>query len=77
MNCKIMQPVVDKLEPLFPDISFYCINIDLHPHIMQRYKITFLPTIIPFRNGQNLPAIIGVKSFDILKKSIEESFNNT
>lgn len=75
MNCKIMQPIIDKVELHFSSVTFYRINVDLYPHLLQSYKITSLPTIIPFRNGQNLSPIIGVKSLNILEKLIDQSLN--
>ena len=75
INCKIMQPIIDSLENTFPNIRFYRINVDLYPHLIQTYKITSLPTLLPFRHGQILPAIIGIKTVQILKKTIEQTLN--
>ena len=73
INCKIMQPTIEKLEPLFPDVMFYHVNVDLYPHLIQSYKINSLPTLLPFYHGQSLSAIIGVKSFQVLKKLIHQT----
>lgn len=74
-NCKIMQPIFIELEQAFPLVKFYLINIDRYPHLAQTYQITSLPTLIPFRHGQKLPCISGLKSYTVLKKIIDKSLN--
>ena len=74
-NCKLMQPIIESLEPIFPHIKFYSLNVDLHPHLIQSYKITTLPTLLLFRHGKMLQTIEGVKSLQILKKLIDQTLN--
>ena len=75
LNCKIMQPIIDNLELAFPHIKFYRVNIDLHPHLLQTYKINSLPTLLPFHHGKMLPAIIGVKTLRTIKRIIDQTLN--
>ena len=74
-NCKIMEPIFNQLEQSFPLVKFYLVNIDAYPQILQTYQISALPTLLPFRHGQKLPAIIGIKSFSVLKQLIDQSLN--
>ena len=74
-NCKIMEPIFEDLQRAFPLIQFYAVKIDLYPQLAQKYKISSLPTLIPFRYGQKLPAIVGMKSLQVLSKLIDKSLN--
>jgi len=75
LNCKMMHPTIENLALAFPDIQFYRVNVDLYPHLIQTYKINSLPTLLPFRHGQMLPAIVGVKTLQTLKNLINQTLN--
>ena len=74
-NCQMMTPILNNLERAFPDVRFYRVNADQYPSLVQKYQVTSLPTLLLFRHGQMLPAIIGVKPLQTLQKLIDQTLN--
>ncbi len=75
LNCQIMTPILNNLEKDFTQIKFYQINADKFPILLQKYKITSLPTLLLFRYGQFLTSIVGVKHPQLLKRIIDQTLN--
>lgn len=75
LNCQMMAPILSNLEPTFPEVRFYRVNADEYPALVQKYQVTSLPTLLLFRHGQILPAIVGVKSPQILQRLIDQTLN--
>ena len=75
LNCQMMAPILNHLEPVFPDVRFYRVNADQYPDLVQKHQITSLPTLLLFRHGQILPAIVGVKPAQTLARLIDQTLN--
>lgn len=75
MNCQIMLPILKHLESTLPDVKFYRINADQFPALTEKYQIKSLPTLLLFRHGKMLSAIIGVKSLKTLQGLIDQALN--
>lgn len=59
--CKMMAPVMDKLEQQFGDqIKFVKMNVDGNQAIAERYKVMSIPSLVFFRNGQAKEKVTGV-----------------
>lgn len=58
--CKMMAPVMDKLEQRFGEqIKFVKMNVDGNQEIAQRYKVMSVPSLVLFRNGQAKEKVTG------------------
>ena len=70
--CLMIEPVVDELAEDFDgEVSFVRVNVSDNPRITRRYGVMGLPTMILFKEGQPVDTIIGFRSKDELKKSLE------
>ena len=47
-------------------------NTQDHPEIAVRYRVTAIPTMILFRNGEEVHRILGLKTVDELKSSCSQ-----
>lgn len=59
--CKMMAPVMTKLEDQFGDrIKFIKMNVDGNQEIAQRYKVMSIPSLVLFRDGKAVEKVTGV-----------------
>ena len=59
--CKMMAPVLEKLEERFGDqIKFVKMNVDGNQKIAQRYKVMSIPSLVLFRDGVAKEKVTGV-----------------
>lgn len=59
--CKMMAPVMDKLEQRFGgQIKFVKMNVDGNQEIAQRYKVMSIPSLVLFRDGKAKEKVTGV-----------------
>ena len=53
--CRLLAPIYTEVAALFQDqITFAKINVDDNPHIPAKYGIRSIPTLILFKNGEEL-----------------------
>ncbi len=60
--CTMLSPVVEELAQEHPEISFGKVNVDEVPELAQRYRISAIPTLLLFRDGEPVDMSVGVKS---------------
>jgi thioredoxin 1 len=58
--CKMMNPVVTKIENNNPDIKVAKVDIDESPSLAQKYNVMSIPTIIIFKDGEPVDQTVGV-----------------
>lgn len=72
--CQLMSPILDRVsECMKGRVDVYKMNIESaeDSHIIQRYNIKSVPTIVIFRHGEVLWRKSGLMSFEALKHEIE------
>jgi thioredoxin 1 len=57
--CKTLGKTLGKMESEFPTIRFLSIDIDDEPTQAKDYRIRAVPTVILFRDGQEINRIVG------------------
>ena len=65
--CKMLGSVLEKLE----DVSIIKINTDTHQDIARDYGIMSIPTIVFFKDGQEVKKEIGFKDEEQLRNLLE------
>lgn len=73
--CKRLDSTIKKLEPEFSTVKFQKVDIDDHPALAKDYKIRALPTVIVFRNGEEVTRLVGGIKIDALRKAIRDITN--
>jgi thioredoxin 1 len=71
MPCKMMAPVLNTLEEeVTGNASVGKLNVDQQQSISLRYGVRSIPTMLLFKNGQEINRFTGFKSKDFLLKEI-------
>jgi thioredoxin 1 len=72
MPCKIIAPAVEKLaEDLKARVKVSKLNVDDSPEIATELSVLNIPTLILFKNGQEISRIMGVNSKEAIEAKIE------
>jgi thioredoxin 1 len=72
--CKMIAPVLDELATEYGGkVKIAKVNIDEHQNLAGQYRITAIPTLLLFKNGQVLEQIVGMKSKRDLKASLDKA----
>lgn len=72
--CKMISPLLEKLEPQFPDIKFLKLDTEEVPEIASQFTVSNVPTFLFFKDGQQIDVVKGAAPAK-LKASIE-NLNN-
>ena len=60
--CKMLGPVLEEVEKeLGEKVDFLKINVDDNPVTSQTYKISSIPTVIIFKNGEVANTLVGFR----------------
>jgi thioredoxin len=57
--CKMLTPVIHKVEPQFPDVKFGELNVDNNPSVAQEYDVQSIPTLLFFKDGKMVGKLLG------------------
>lgn len=72
MPCKMMEPVIEAMAKRFEGrIKVGKVNTDDHPSIASRYNVFGIPTVILFKNGQEIERVVGFISEKALASKVE------
>ena len=71
--CQMLAPVIVELEKKYGDeVEFYKVNIDESEDVAIRYGVSSVPTLIFFKNGEEIDRQVGFADEDELSNWIEE-----
>lgn len=68
--CKMLTPVLEKLDGEITEVEFMKINVDNHGNIADYYSIGSIPTLLMFKNGEMINKIVGFKPEVVIKNEI-------
>jgi thioredoxin 1 len=70
--CKMLAPVFKNLDDEIGDkVKFMKVDIDKDINLAEKFQITSVPTMIVFKNGKPVDAIMGFRPKDMIKSQIE------
>lgn len=72
--CKVMAPEFEKAAAELKDVKFGKLNIDGHQDIAGRFMVMSIPTVIFFKDGEQVDRHTGALSAEDIKKKAEKSF---
>ncbi len=64
MPCRMLRPILEKVEENVKDVEFFSLDIDQNEEIAKRYRVFSVPTIICFLNGEIVDSLVGLNSYD-------------
>ena len=70
--CKIVSPIVDKLSTEMKGVKFGKIDVDRESELAQRFQVMSIPTLIFFKEKEQVDRYVGALSKEELKEKIEE-----
>lgn len=71
--CRMMAPIFDRLSKEFDGkIKFFKMNVDENMHLPAELGIRGIPTMIMFRNGQEIDRVIGAMNESELRKKMDQ-----
>ena len=71
--CKMLGPVLEKLDEEYPDVTFVKVNVDNNMELAERFGIMSIPAVFLFKNGEVLDKMIGFRDEYGVKQFIEDS----
>ena len=69
--CKMAGPVVEALAGVHTNVKFVKVNVDNNPDIAQRYGIMSIPTMIAFKNGEQVATSLGFRPKEELEEIVK------
>ena len=63
MPCRMLKPILERVEDKFDDVYFYNLDIDESEEIAKRYRVFSVPTLVCFRAGKKLDSMVGLNSY--------------
>ncbi len=60
--CKMVAPILNEIAETENDIVIGKVNVDQNQDLAKKYKVRNIPTLVIFKNGNEVGRIVGVKS---------------
>lgn len=71
--CKMLTPVIEELEREYSSkVKFLKVNVDNNPKISERYRISSIPTVMVFKNGETVDTMVGFRPKAFIKDLIDK-----
>jgi thioredoxin 1 len=70
--CKIVTSTIKRVKSEFSTVKFQDVDVDDHPRLAKDYKIRSVPTVIVFRNGEEITRFVGSIMVDALRKELRD-----
>ncbi|QVK19444.1 thioredoxin [Mycoplasmatota bacterium] len=71
--CKMIAPVLDQLSTEMTDVKIVKVNVDNVPQVAQQYQVMSIPTLILFKDGENVAQTMGFQSKEMLTTWINKN----
>lgn len=75
MPCRMLKPIMERVESKLTDVKFYSVDIDESEEISKRYRIFSVPTLVAFKNGEKVDSMVGLNSMDDIVEFVERCKN--
>ena len=69
--CQMMAPILHELETEMPDVQIGKVNVDEQMDLARQFRVLSIPTLIIFKNGQEVQRMVGVTSKEELKDALK------
>lgn len=74
--CKALAPVIEDIAKELNDVTFVKVNVDQAEELKDNFKISSIPTLIYFKNGQEINKTFGFIPKPILLNNINNLKND-
>ncbi len=73
MPCRMLTPILEKLEQEFEDVEFAKLNTDENPNVAMKYGIFSIPTVMMFYRGELVNSFVGAMPESVVRREIEKA----
>ena len=71
--CRMIAPMVEELAGTYHGkMKFGKLNVDDHPQVAAQFRIMNVPTLLIFKNGQEVDRIVGVQPKEELVRRLNQ-----
>lgn len=71
--CKMLGPVIEQLASEYEGkVKIGKLNVDESPAVAQKYRVMSIPTVLFFKNGEEVHRIVGVEKKETFDAKIAE-----
>ncbi|MFN3652895.1 MAG: thioredoxin [Armatimonadota bacterium] len=70
--CRAMAPLLDRFAEMHPDVKVYKVDSDADEPLSERYMVRKIPTVIAFKNGEEVRRAINPQTRAALEELIAE-----
>lgn len=75
MPCRMLKPILEKIEQERKDIKFYELDVQECEQIAMRYRIFSVPTIVCFKNGKKIDSLVGANPYEDVLAFLDRAAN--
>lgn len=76
MPCKMLAPVIEETANERTDIKVGKVNVDEEIQLAYMFKVSSIPLLILFKNGEVVAKTVGVQEKEDILKMVEEAEEN-
>lgn len=69
--CKMVAPVLEKLEANNPGLVVAKVNVDANKELAGAFKVRSIPTIVLLKDGQVFDTVVGAQSLENLQQFVD------
>lgn len=70
--CQMLTPIIKELDEKYENVEFFKVDVDETQECAVRYGVTAMPTLIFFKNGEEVERQVGYIEKEELAQIIEE-----
>lgn len=71
--CRMLKPVLEKLEGEITDVKFYGVDVDDNEDIAAHFNVSSIPCVIVVKDGEEVSRSVGFKPYEQMKNFINQS----
>ncbi|WP_457590533.1 thioredoxin [Geoglobus sp.] len=75
MPCRMLTPILEKLEKEYTDVEFAKLNTDENPNVAFKYGIFSIPTVLMFYKGEVVNSFVGAMPESVVRREIEKALD--
>jgi thioredoxin 1 len=71
--CKMLGPVLEDLEKEYAGkAKFIKVNVDNNPVVSQKFRVSSIPTVMVFKNGETVDTMVGFRPKAAVKELVDK-----